>query len=162
MCRPRNVGHTFGILFYAQDKRKFGLRVPERRVAGRQTNGGHQLLHTAGRLRARATDRQGVDDGGRPSKVAGRRVDDFEDSPSGRSAGRVGSVRSRGHGHQTAFRRPKKETVHRFGTHNQPVDIIPRRAHHVSAHTPTIIIIARIYRKSPIFDIRGPGTGNGV
>jgi len=125
-------------MFCAQDERQCGHGVPERHAAGRETDGGHQLLHTAGRLRARPADRQGVDDGGRAPQAADHRVGDRQGSTGGGPAGRVGPVRARRHGYQTAFRRPKEATVHRSGARGQPVDIIPGRTHHVSCtHTHT-------------------------
>lgn len=142
---PERIRHTvnfcvisvlqfFFFFFYAQDKRKFGRGVPERHVARREPNDGYQLLHTARRLRARPVDGQRVDDGSRTSEIADHGAVDCQGSTSGGSAGRVGTVRPRGHGHQTVVGRPKKKIVHRSGTLVQPVDIVSRRTHHVRAH----------------------------
>lgn len=116
----------------SQGQRKFGLRVLERLGAGLEANVGHQLLHTAGRLRARPADRQGVDDRGRAPQAARGRVHVVQGPPGGGPAGRAGPVRARRYGHQAVVGRPEKETVHRLGAHHQPVDTVPGRAHHVS------------------------------
>jgi len=102
------------------------------------------LLHTTGRLRSRPVDRQRIDDGGGPPQVTDNCVSEIKIQPSGGPAGRVGAIHPRRHRYQKAIRRPEKETVNSLRTYNQPVDIIPRRAHHVSTAHLTICILSYI------------------
>lgn len=131
--QPGHRKHVVGF----QDDRQLGVRLPERRATGRKTDGRHQLLHTAGRLRARPADRPRVDDGGRPSEVAHHHVGDLQGAARGRAARLAGPGRARGHRHQAAVRRPKEAAVHRFGADHQSVYTVPRRAYHVSRPTIT-------------------------
>lgn len=125
---PVTKKHVVGF----QDDRQLGVRLPERRATGRKTDGQHQLLHTAGRLRARPVDRPGVDDGGRPFEVAHHRVGALQGAARGRAARLAGPVRARGHRHQAAVRRPKEAAFHRPGADHQSVHTVPGRAYHVS------------------------------